>query len=208
MDTMDTLALRAQTDKASDGHNYTKVYESYLEKYRQDPLLIVELGIGGYHYPDRGGQSLRLWEAYFPNARIVGVDIYDKPGMGSDRVTIVKGGQDDAEIMTSIVGPLGQPDLVIDDASHQCDLTIKAFETWFPALKPGGLYFCEDVHTSFWFEYKGDPDPAAPGTTLKYFQELTPQLSHDSMKPEYRNQFAGYIDFIHFYRNLVIIKKL
>ena len=205
---MDQLALRAKTDKASDGHNYTKVYETYLEKHRQDPLLVVELGIGGYHYPDRGGESLRLWFDYFPHARIVGVDIYDKPGMGNDRVHIVKGGQNDPEIMTQIVQALGQPDLVIDDASHRCDLTISAFETWFPALKPGGLYFCEDVHTSFWpDEYKGNPDPLAPGTTLKYFQELTPQLSQDSMKAEYRNHFAGYLDFIHFYRNLVIIKK-
>lgn len=204
---MDELALRHKTDKASDGHNYAKVYESYLGKHRQDPLLIVELGIGGYDDPARGGESLRLWYDYFPNARIVGVDIYDKPGIGNGRIHIVKGGQDNPEIVAQIVEAMGQPDVVIDDASHLCDLTIQAFETWFPALKPGGLYFCEDVHTSLWFDYKGNHDPAAPGTTLKYFQELTPQLSHDSMKAKYRNHFAGYLDFIHFYRNLVIIKK-
>jgi len=204
---MDQLALRAQTDKASDGHNYTKVYETYLESRRQDPLLVVELGIGGYHYPDRGGQSLRLWEDYFPSAQIVGLDIYDKPGLARDRVHIVKGGQDDPAIAAQIVESLGQPDLVIDDASHICGLTIQAFETWFPMLKPGGLYFCEDVHTSFWAEYNGNPDPSAPGSTVKYFQELTAQLCQDTLQPQYRNRFAGYLDFIHFYRNLVIIKK-
>lgn len=204
---MDQLALQHKTDKASNGHNYTKVYETYMEIRRQDPLLIVELGIGGYHYPNRGGESLRLWYDYFPHARIVGVDIYPKPGMEKDRVHVVLGGQDDPEIVRQIVESMGQPDIIIDDASHMCDLTVRAFETWFPALKPGGMYLCEDVHTSFWFEYKGNPDPAAPGTTLKFFQDLTPQLSQDTLKAEHRNKYAGSLEFIHFYRNLVIVKK-
>ena len=206
--TMDELALRAKTDKASDGHNYTKVYQQYLEPLRSRPLLIFELGVGGYQHPDRGGESLKLWYNYFPHAQIIGIDCYEKTGLTNDRVEIVKGSQDDAALMAKLVSQYGQPDLIVDDASHLTDLTVKSFEILFPMLKPGGLYFCEDVHTSFWLEYHGHPDPAAGvATTVKFFQDMVPQLSQDTLLQEYRNQYAGYIEFIHFYRNLVIIKK-
>lgn len=204
---MDQIALRAKTDKASNGHNYTAIYEKYLEPLRQRPLLIFELGIGGYQYPDRGGESLKLWHEYFPQARIVGIDVYDKTGLGNDRTFIVKGSQDDSDFMANLVQTFGAPDLIIDDASHVCPLTIKSFEILWPMLKSGGLYFCEDIHTSFWLDYHGDPDPAAAGTTIKYFQNLTAQLSHDTLLPEFRNSFAGHLDFMHFYRNLVILGK-
>lgn len=221
MSKMDELALLAGTDKASTGHNYTAVYEQYLERLRYEPLLIFELGIGGYQYPDRGGESLKLWYHYFPNAKIVGIDFYEKTNLENERVHVVKGSQDDPELMARLVEEHGQPDLIIDDASHLCDLTIKSFEILFPHLKPGGLYFCEDVHTSFWAEYHGDPDPKKLGswpsrqpgtpiehqTTVQFFQQLTAQLSHDTLLPEFRDSYAGYLAFIHFYRNLVIIKK-
>lgn len=208
--TLDEIAIQTQTDKASTGHYYTRVYEKYLEPLRQEPLLIFEVGIGGYQFPDRGGQSLRMWEQYMPNAKIVGIDVYQKDGMGSDRVFIEKGSQDDADFLASLVNKYGAPDLIIDDASHVNRLTIRTFEILFPMLKAGGLYFCEDVHTSFWMQdYGGDPDPATRNTTLAYFQLLTAQLSHDTLQAEYRREFmAGYLDFIHFSRNLVIIKKL
>lgn len=206
---MDELALQAKTDKASNGHNYTRVYEQYFERHRFDALLIFELGIGGYQYPDRGGESLKLWHGYFPNARIVGIDYYPKEGLERERVTIVHGSQDDPELMARLVAEHGQPDVIIDDASHDCPLTIRSFEILFPHLKPGGLYLCEDVHTSFWNDYHGDPDPNSQTmTTIAFFKNLTPQLSQDSMQPEFRNSYAGYLEFIHFYRNLVIVKKV
>lgn len=208
--TLDQIALEAKTDKASDGHYYTRVYEKYLEPLRQYPLLIFEVGIGGYQFPDRGGQSLRMWERYFPNAKIVGIDVYSKDGMGSDRVFIETGSQDDPDFLASLVNKYGAPDLIIDDASHVNSLTIRTFEILFPMLKAGGLYFCEDVHTSFWMQdYGGDPDPAVRNTTLAYFQLMTAQLSQDTLLAEYRRPWlAGYLEYVHFYRNLVIIKKL
>lgn len=208
--TLDQMALQAQTDKASNGHNYTPVYASYLEPLRtREHFTIFELGVGGYQYPERGGQSLKMWYNYFPNGTIVGIDFYEKIGMDNDRTFTVQGSQDDPEFMLRLVNRFGQPDLIIDDASHVNSLTIKSFELLFPHLVKGGLYFCEDVHTSFWpHEYGGDPDPkSATLTTLRFFQLLTPQLSQDSMDKQYHNEFTGYLDFIHFYRNLVIIKK-
>lgn len=206
--TLDQIALQTGTDKSSAGHNYTAVYEQYLNPLRNEPLLIFEIGIGGYQYRDRGGESLRLWQRFFPKAKIVGVDVFPKLVPG-DRIFTEVGSQDDPDFMASLVNRYGNPDLVIDDASHINRLTIRTFEILFPMLKKGGLYFCEDIHTSFWsLEYEGDPDPANRTTSVAFFQHLTAQLSQDTLTPDYRNQFAGYLDFIHFYRNLAIIKKL
>lgn len=206
---LDTLALEARTDKASDGHNYTPIYENYLRMLRLTGFTMLELGIGGYQYPDRGGESLRLWYNYFPNAKIVGVDCYEKTGMSNDRIFVEKGGQDDPAFLNQVNEKHGPFDLIIDDASHVNSLTIKSFEILFPILKPGGFYFVEDVHTSFWFlEYGGDPDPnTCLQTTLRYFQNLTAQLFEETLLQEYRKEFFGQIEYIHFYQNLVIIKK-
>lgn len=206
---LDTLALEAHTDKASDGHNYTPIYENYLRMLRLTAFRMLELGIGGYQYPERGGESLRLWYNYFPNAKIVGVDCYEKTGMENDRVFVEKGNQDDPAFLNQVNEKHGPFDLIIDDASHVNSLTIRSFEILFPLLKPGGFYFVEDIHTSFWFlEYGGDPDPHTCWiTTLRYFQNLTSQLFEQTLLPEYKTELCGKIEYIHFYENLVIIKK-
>ena len=54
--------------------------------------------------------------------------------------------QDDEAALSALLdgetnGPL---DLVIDDASHQYDLTRRSFEILFPRLRPGGCYVIED----------------------------------------------------------------
>jgi hypothetical protein len=207
--TLDALALQHRTDKGSSGHNYCEIYERYLEHLRDVNIKLLELGVGGYQYKDRGGESLRMWHDYFSQARIVAVDVYDKNDLGLDRVEVYKGSQDDPKFLTKLIQDIGQPDVIVDDASHVCKLTIASFEILFPLLKAGGLYICEDIHTSFWLQdYGGDPDPKGKGTTIQFFQELTAQLSFDTLVEEYRRPaYAGQIEFIHFYRNLVIVKK-
>jgi predicted O-methyltransferase YrrM len=57
-------------------------------------------------------------------------------------------------------------DLVIDDASHQLDLTRRSFEILFPYLRPGGLYLIEDwnsAHVFFDSVTAALRDPSTPG---------------------------------------------
>lgn len=46
-------------------------------------------------------------------------------------------------------------DLIIDDASHLFDLTLKSFEISFPYLKPNGYYIIEDWGWAHWRNFKG-----------------------------------------------------
>ena len=70
-------------------------------------------------------------------------------------------------------------DLVIDDASHQLDLTRKSFDLLFPRVRPGGLYVIEDWGYTHVFEEfgwaleadAGQPHDETPLTALVF--ELT-----------------------------------
>lgn len=206
---LNDLGLLHQTDKASDHHDYLKIYERYLERLRGSFVVLLEIGIGGYEYPDRGGQSLRMWYDYFQHGRIVGVDRFEKIGMANDRTHVFIGSQDDPVFLADVVKQVGNPNIIIDDGSHICPLTIFTFMILFPLLAPGGIYICEDVHTSYWPEYKGRKVPGANGTTIQFFKDLTDQLNHEVLEPIFRQQqYAGKIEYIHFYKELVIIKKL
>ena len=57
--------------------------------------------------------------------------------------------QDDRAVITAILDrefPGQHLDLVIDDASHQYELSRRSFEILFPRLREGGLYIIEDWH--------------------------------------------------------------
>jgi Methyltransferase domain len=70
-------------------------------------------------------------------------------------------------------------DLVIDDASHQLDLTRQSFDFLFPRVRPGGLYVIEDWGYTHVFEEfgwaleadAGQPHDETPLTALVF--ELT-----------------------------------
>jgi hypothetical protein len=64
-------------------HWYAQHYERHFADIRRDKLNILEIGIGGYENPRAGGNSLRMWRAYFSRAHIYGVDIYDTRSMHS-----------------------------------------------------------------------------------------------------------------------------
>ena len=143
--TLDDLALKHGTDKASNGHNYCPQYEQYLGHLRNTQPTLLELGV--YE-----GASLRMWRDYFPRGTIVGLDI--NPLVDEiDGVDIHVGDQASYEDIETQLAIYQGFDVIIDDASHLSSLTIKSFELLYPHLKPGGLYVIEDLHSSYhdWF---------------------------------------------------------
>lgn len=208
---LDALGLFFHTDKSSEHHNYLHVYESYLLPYRDKNISLIECGVGGYQYPDRGGESLRMWHGYFPYGKIIGIDIYQKENIINGRTEFWQGSQTDKHLLSTIIeresNAYGR--VFIDDASHSNPLTIKTFEIVFPLLKSGDIYFVEDVHTSYWekYGYNGNPEPGKGVTAMNYFTFLCHQLNYETLLPEYANEFAGMIEFIHFYKEMIVIKR-
>jgi hypothetical protein len=127
------------TDKAH-VHLYLPFYDLLFAPYKNKKINIFEVG-----YLDGG--SLKLWEDYFPNAQIRGIDITDeyrqKTGVKftTDRVRV--------EILDSM--KLSKkffrdfsPDIVIDDGCHISDYQIHVVKTVYPLLRDGGLLIIED----------------------------------------------------------------
>jgi hypothetical protein len=203
--TLDQIAIECGTDKASNGHNYTPIYERHISHLRNESFSLLEVGVGGYEYPDRGGQSIRMWERYFPKAQIYCADVHAKH-LNFDRATFIHAGQDSKELAQS--ARIIQPLAIIDDASHINDLTIQTFKNLWPTLAPGGFYIIEDLHTAYWpEEYNGQNDLCTTHKSVMGFLfELQQDLNAEWTIPASKRIFPG-IESITMYKSIAIIKK-
>ena len=185
---LERLAQRHGSDKAE--HGYCPFYEDLLATRRPEPVRVLELGVGGFDRPDDptwGGASLRMWKDYFAHGTVWGLDILDKSGVAEDRVTVVRGGQADADLLQRLSLQDGPFDLIVDDASHLPSLTIASFEILFPLLAPGGVYVIEDVATSYWPLWGGRLRPGSGRSTMGLVKARLDGLNHAEFKlPRYR----------------------
>lgn len=99
---LDQYGIKHGTDKASLAltlydeakmtHDYLRHYDLLFNSFRAEKFSLVEFGC--YE-----GSSLRMWEEYFPNADIYGVDINEK----TSRIDNTGGGGGDVFILLSVM---------------------------------------------------------------------------------------------------------
>jgi hypothetical protein len=170
----------------------------------------LEIGVGGYADSCEGGNSLRMWKAYFPHASIFGIDIFDKRRFEEERITIFQGSQIDESFLRSTVERIGGFDIVIDDGSHINAHVIRTFEILFPLLRNPGIYVVEDTQTSYWPGYGGSSTRLNDAeTTLGYFTSLPHWLNYEEILREDSSatEFGRHVVAAHFYHNLIFIYK-
>jgi len=125
-------------DRGSARHRYDQVYEPLFEPIRNEPLRILEIGVFR-------GAGVFSWLKYFPRAEVVGLDTFQRVPLmqvacgGNKRVRLVRGDSTKNDIV------LGSFDLIFDDGAHDPVSQILTFAKCWPRLKPGGMYFIEDV---------------------------------------------------------------
>lgn len=203
MDLLSQIATKYDTDKGLQHHAYTPIYHKYFNEFIGKGITFLEVGVGGYHFNDKGGGSLNMWAEYFQNARIIGVDLYDKSKIKKDtKVELHKFSQDDGMAFFNLFQQ-GIPDIVVDDASHINDLTIQTFKIIFPYLKKGAIYVIEDAHTSYWKEnFRGTLDLESQESAIGFFRN---QLHALQIESGVSNYFE--ITSIHFYPKQIFIFK-
>lgn len=161
---LDQVGVAFGTDKSSLCHNYLHKYERYFHFPRDACLNILEIGVFD-------GASLRMWASYYPNARIIGVDINENCKQYQEgRVSVEIGSQVDSDFLARIVKDYGNFDLIIDDGSHHNSHMIFSFCHLFPFIKKGGHYVVEDVSTSYWEPYGGGFEKE--GSVIEFFKKL------------------------------------
>jgi hypothetical protein len=118
-------------------HSYGPFYDAAFTPRRETITSICEIGI-------QTGGSLRLWRDYFPNARVMGVDLRSYPLSLCPGCELLSfDAYSMAEWHRHLPGE--RFDLLIDDGSHH-----PAHQLWcaraLPALlRPGGLLIIEDA---------------------------------------------------------------
>jgi len=146
-----------KTDKGT-AHSYIEWYEDIFSERRLEKLNVLEIGV-------LFGGSLKMWEKYFENSRIYGIeDFSQKDGQwhyqyelvdsnsimkeinSYERITLFNF---DCENVTFIEENFKNLsfDIILDDANHKLDQQIKNFQNYYPYINDGGIYICEDVQT-------------------------------------------------------------
>ena len=206
--TLTELAQKYRTDKWGK-HFYTPHYERHLAHLRDAEFTLLEIGIGGYKRDSEGGASLRMWEEFFPRARIVGLDIEDKSFVDGGRIRTYRGSQTDHAVLQRIVDDAGEIRVVVDDGSHRPEHIRDTFAFLFPLLPMDGIYAIEDTQTSYWPTWGGSEELGDPATTISMVKDLVDGLHYEEFLDE--TYVPTYVDqhlrSLHAYHNMVVLEK-
>jgi glycosyltransferase involved in cell wall biosynthesis len=172
--------------KEGDRHFYTEYYYTYFNKIRfNGNIRILEIGVGS-------GTSLKIWKRFFPYAKIYAIDINDFSKLSNDRVKCFQADQSKRKDLQNVMEQINEEiDIIIDDGGHYMNQQQISLSFLFKYLKSGGMYFIEDLHTSYW-PYHGyvsvyddipiDTKPDRSNTTLTMIQNY---LKNKKIKSEY-----------------------
>lgn len=189
-------------NKMTKWSHYFEVYHRHFERFRNRQVTVLEIGVWG-------GGSLQMWKKYFGSqCHIIGIDIMEEcRDYEEEQIKIYIGSQEDKEFLQRVKKDLVQVDIIIDDGGHTMNQQIVTFEELFPILADGGVYLCEDMHTSYWPDFKGGyKNPHSFAEYSKNFVDglnarysLSADLQPDSLTKTLRS--------IHYYDSMIVLEK-
>ena len=212
--TLDQLAIKYSTDKSSAIHNYTKIYSRYFDSIRDDVKKVMEIGV--YQ-----GSSIRMWEEYFPNSMIYGIDnLESSRAVENNRVRIFIGKQEDTSFLCDVIRDIGGNfDIIIDDGGHMVEQQISSFDYLIDYVKNGGVYIIEDITASYWKGFGGGLK--RPNTSIEFLKDRIDDINFSGYTGEHLclnpdnilkikpniNKYERQVESIHFYSGLAFVFK-
>lgn len=153
---------------------YLPVYDRLFAELRDKCSRLLEIGINA-------GGSLEVYAKYFSSAEVVaGIDINQncaKIQFNDPRIALFIGDATQDSARAVLQKSLQLFDLIIDDGSHQSGDIIRAFLNLVGLLAPGGVYVVEDLHCSYWSEFKGGLKH--PMSAIAFFKRLIDVVNHE-----------------------------
>lgn len=185
MNLLEHYALLSGTDKHE--HGYCPFYHKHLERMRNDHVKLLEIGVQGEH-------SIYMWNAYFPNADIHGIDIKltKKNAKATYHLLNVE-----SAAFEDYAKTCQEWDIIIDDGGHTMKQQQLALKLLWPKIKSGGIFIMEDLHTSSEY-YKKSHNPNNDVTTFELIESLRDKrqsfssafISNDEYKTVFKDVFA------------------
>lgn len=181
-------------------HNYLPIYALYFEGMRKNVKSFLEIGL-------ETDRSINMWEEYFPNAQIYGLDIEESNlKFTGGRKEVFIGDQGNQKILDALPGNF---DIIIDDGSHKSEDILFTFKYLFPRLNSKGYYAIEDLELDLSMNKKA----------TSFFKELVDHVNYwpsnflpsDWPKLNDFNESSSWWDknvlSISFYRYLTFVQK-
>lgn len=148
------IANKHGTDKGTTfniKHGYTETYPTYIP---ENVDKILEIGV-------RFGPSIRMWNEYYPEAKIIyGLDYcVEMPVLTlksiqeeSPKYKFFVADQSNREHLDYVSGVIGEGELdfILDDGSHYVDHQQISLARLFKNIKPGGIYMMEDLADQYY----------------------------------------------------------
>ena len=183
--------------------HYFEIYDFHFKDYINKDVVILEIGVS------QGG-SIDLWKKFFgSNLKYFGIDINPRcKELEQENVKIFIGSQEDDIFLKKVKEQIPDLDILIDDGGHSMKQQITSFEVLFTKIKNGGIYLCEDNHTSYWYNYGGGLK--RNGTYIEYIKNLIDvmHLWYAGKNTFIKNHsLKENIYAIHIYDSIVVINK-
>jgi len=127
-------------------------YSAFYTRYftHRSPKFLFEIGV-------YKGDSLRVWQDFFPHCKIVGLDINEEAKVLAPEFEVYVGNQRDTKLLDKIFSTHGLPDIIIDDGGHTRSQQITSLAHIFPKMSPDSLYIIEDMQVNYTKPWNDQP---------------------------------------------------
>jgi hypothetical protein len=154
------MFIKYGSDKG--GGSYWKVYTHYLEKCKNSNITLLEIGLGtnnpnlvstmGCGGTNKCGGSLRAFNEYLGNARIIGADIDRECLFNENNISTYYVDQLDFKTYENIGHH--KYDIIIDDGLHSISANLTTILFGLSHINKNGLIIIEDILKSKLFIYE------------------------------------------------------
>ena len=188
--------------------HYLEIYDRHFSKFVGKRPRILEIGV-------YGGGSLEMWNNYFNGeCEIYGVDIdiqtkQHVAKLNAQNIQVDIGDQQNREFWKEYIKDKQKFDIIIDDGGHTMQQQIVTFEEIYDHVNEGGVYLCEDLHTSYWSDYGGGYKKS--DTFIEYSKNFIDMLNVHHIRDDHNNdafrKFRDVTKSIHYYDSVIVLER-
>jgi hypothetical protein len=137
------MAKNGYTTDKDTTHTYLEIYDKVLARFQHKPVKLLEIG-------NNGGESIKLWDDYFDDVEITGIEINNIPQLVelNKRPNINIHLEVDAYVDSTLDAFKKSGvkyDIIIDDGSHIPHHQCYALTRWIDLLTDDGVMVVEDI---------------------------------------------------------------